>query len=326
MTVLWCNAFDRPLSTRMVSIPKNGTPAGPVLMSAGDGLVRLDTSAEGPCAAGGKQAGGAGMRRGRAPSAHVRMHAATAPRPHAAAAAARRPPSATRTWSVEVEMSTAQATRPSPMMAATAGTVRETCAGHATGCQCAPRWVMKRGPSLPPHVASKTEHHFQGSPSGSCRTVGITRPNRFRGQTSDEGTCRRSGTLLSSDNLDNLAPMHAGISCLLGTPEAQRKLREAFPPGGAKKKTVDESAPPAAAAGEEPPPKDAPAGTASQATIQEGAAIPSVVFKCRVRDNSLGGDNPFAWKDVSTADIFAGKRVAIFALPGAFTPTCSSVT
>jgi len=54
------------------------------------------------------------------------------------------------------------------------------------------------------------------------------------------------------------------------------------------------------------------------------AMVPEVVFKTRVRDDSLGGDNPFAWKDVSSQDIFAGRRVIIFALPGAFTPTCSS--
>lgn len=52
--------------------------------------------------------------------------------------------------------------------------------------------------------------------------------------------------------------------------------------------------------------------------------VPSVVFKTRVRDESIGGDNPFRWQDLSSREIFAGKRVAVFALPGAFTPTCSS--
>eukprot|EP00960_Hanusia_phi_P028860 747626-Hanusia_phi.AAC.1 len=53
-------------------------------------------------------------------------------------------------------------------------------------------------------------------------------------------------------------------------------------------------------------------------------SIELVTFKCRVRDDSIGGENPFTWKDVKTEDICKGKRVIIFALPGAFTPTCSS--
>ena len=52
--------------------------------------------------------------------------------------------------------------------------------------------------------------------------------------------------------------------------------------------------------------------------------VPQVVFKTRVRDESVEGENPFRWQDVSSDDIFAGKRVVVFALPGAFTPTCSS--
>jgi thioredoxin-dependent peroxiredoxin len=52
--------------------------------------------------------------------------------------------------------------------------------------------------------------------------------------------------------------------------------------------------------------------------------VPNVVFKTRVRDESVEGPNPFRWQDVTTADIFKGKKVIVFSLPGAFTPTCSS--
>lgn len=52
--------------------------------------------------------------------------------------------------------------------------------------------------------------------------------------------------------------------------------------------------------------------------------VPNVVFKTRVRDESIGGDNPFRWSDVSSDDIFKNKNVVLFSLPGAFTPTCSS--
>ena len=54
------------------------------------------------------------------------------------------------------------------------------------------------------------------------------------------------------------------------------------------------------------------------------AVVPSVVFKTRVRDESIGGDNPYRWEDKTTFDYFAGKRVVLFSLPGAFTPTCST--
>ena len=49
--------------------------------------------------------------------------------------------------------------------------------------------------------------------------------------------------------------------------------------------------------------------------LKEGDKIPQVVF--RVRENN-------EWKDVSSDDIFKGKNVIVFSLPGAYTPTCSS--
>ncbi len=47
----------------------------------------------------------------------------------------------------------------------------------------------------------------------------------------------------------------------------------------------------------------------------EGQKVPEITF--RAREGS-------AWKDITTKDLFAGKTVVVFSLPGAFTPTCSS--
>lgn len=56
----------------------------------------------------------------------------------------------------------------------------------------------------------------------------------------------------------------------------------------------------------------------------EGRRIPSIIFKTRVRDESIGGPNPFRWQDVSSDALFGRGRVVVFSLPGAFTPTCSN--
>jgi len=52
-------------------------------------------------------------------------------------------------------------------------------------------------------------------------------------------------------------------------------------------------------------------------SIQEGDKIPNATFM------KMGPDGP---QPVNTADVFAGKRVAFFAVPGAFTPTTVMVT
>jgi len=53
-------------------------------------------------------------------------------------------------------------------------------------------------------------------------------------------------------------------------------------------------------------------------------SVPHATFRTRVRNPELGGPNPFEWKARTSDDIFKGKRVVVFSLPGAFTPTCST--
>jgi glutaredoxin/glutathione-dependent peroxiredoxin len=50
-------------------------------------------------------------------------------------------------------------------------------------------------------------------------------------------------------------------------------------------------------------------------TVKVGDKVPSAKFK------QMSAEGP---KDVSTDDFFKGKKVALFAVPGAFTPTCSA--
>jgi peroxiredoxin/glutaredoxin len=48
----------------------------------------------------------------------------------------------------------------------------------------------------------------------------------------------------------------------------------------------------------------------------EGSRVPETLFQTRTEEGQ--------WKDLTTRDVFAGRKVVVFALPGAFTPTCSS--
>ena len=50
-------------------------------------------------------------------------------------------------------------------------------------------------------------------------------------------------------------------------------------------------------------------------TVQAGDRVPAVKLKSMTKDGI---------KDFTTDDLFKGKKVAIFGLPGAFTPTCSA--
>ena len=50
-------------------------------------------------------------------------------------------------------------------------------------------------------------------------------------------------------------------------------------------------------------------------TIKVGDKLPEATFM------TMNADGPMP---VTTSDIFKGKRVALFAVPGAFTPTCSA--
>ena len=55
-----------------------------------------------------------------------------------------------------------------------------------------------------------------------------------------------------------------------------------------------------------------------------GKKAPSVKMRTRVRDKRLKGENPFKWKTVDTDKLFKNKKVVLFSLPGAYTPTCST--
>ena len=47
--------------------------------------------------------------------------------------------------------------------------------------------------------------------------------------------------------------------------------------------------------------------------------VPNVNFPVRIDDDESG----FTWGEIDTESIFAGRRILVFSLPGAFTPTCT---
>jgi peroxiredoxin len=55
----------------------------------------------------------------------------------------------------------------------------------------------------------------------------------------------------------------------------------------------------------------------------EGKRVPRVKLRTRVKDRKIK-KNPYRWKTINTENMFRGKKVIVFSLPGAFTPTCSS--
>ena len=53
---------------------------------------------------------------------------------------------------------------------------------------------------------------------------------------------------------------------------------------------------------------------------EENWIVPNIVFKTRVKDE----EGKFGWIDVTSMQYFGDKRVILFSLPGAYTPTCST--
>jgi peroxiredoxin len=62
----------------------------------------------------------------------------------------------------------------------------------------------------------------------------------------------------------------------------------------------------------------------AERTLRCRQKLPDATFKIRICDEAVGGRNPSRWDKKATFDIFRCKRVALFSLPGAFTPTCST--
>ena len=59
-------------------------------------------------------------------------------------------------------------------------------------------------------------------------------------------------------------------------------------------------------------------------SLYEGKKAPILTLEIRQKNLKVKGDNKYSWGKLKTKDIYKNKKIIIFALPGAYTPTCSN--
>ncbi len=60
------------------------------------------------------------------------------------------------------------------------------------------------------------------------------------------------------------------------------------------------------------------------AAAMVATTVPRVTFDLRLPADDLGKENPFRWEPTDTAELFGGRRVVVFAAPGAIHPGCTA--